>query len=322
VDSGGVAQLAATDAEVGAWFADAAARLLTQAGVAPGEVAFAASHGQTVWHEPGKATLQIGDPSRLVELLGLPTVYDFRRRDVAAGGQGAPLVPMADVMLFGHPERGRVLLNIGGMANVTWVPRRGMLDQVVAFDTGPGVAVLDAVTRLVDPTASFDAGGVRAARGRPVRSVVDACLEHRYFATPPPKSTGREVFGDGYAAEVVARVRQSSAVATPEDAIATALSLTVRSIAMQLARWVPASRPRELVVSGGGARNPTLVAELRSALPEWNVALFDDLFFDGDAKEAVAFAYLGWRTLHGLPGNVPTATGARGFRVLGSVIGR
>src|SRR5712692_8192513 len=153
---GGARELALLHVALGERFAGAVLELLATAKVAPRDVAFVASHGQTVWHEPGRASLQLGDPAVIAERVGVRVVSDFRARDVAAGGQGAPLVPIADVLLFGHPERGRLLLNIGGMANVTFAPRRGGIDGAVAFDTGPGVAVVDAVTRQLDPAAPFD----------------------------------------------------------------------------------------------------------------------------------------------------------------------
>ena len=185
--------LALLHVALGERFAGAVLQLLAHAKIAPRDLSFVASHGQTIWHEPGRATLQLGDAAVMAERLGVRVVSDFRSRDVAAGGQGAPLVPLADVLLFGHPERGRLLLNIGGMANVTFVPRRGVTGGAVAFDTGPGVAVVDAVTRRIDPAAAFDAGGERARRGKPSRKVLDSLLADEYFTTPPPKSTGREV---------------------------------------------------------------------------------------------------------------------------------
>src|SRR2546426_861652 len=167
---GGSRDLALLHVALGERFAGAVLQLLAQAKVAPRDLSFIGSHGQTIWHEPGRATLQLGDPAVIAERVGVRVVSDFRSRDVAAGGQGAPLVPLADVVLFGHPECGRLLLNIGGMANVTFAPRRGVTGGAVAFDTGPGVAVVDAVTRRIDPAASFDAGGERARRGKPSRN--------------------------------------------------------------------------------------------------------------------------------------------------------
>src|SRR5205823_1802899 len=238
---------------LGERFAGAVLSLLAQARIAPRDLSFVASHGQTIWHEPGRATLQLGDAAVMAERLGVRVVSDFRSRDVAAGGQGAPLVPLADVLLFGHPERGRLLLNIGGMANVTFVPRRGVTSGAVAFDTGPGVAVVDAVTRRIDPAAAFDVGGERARRATPSRKVLDA---------------------------------------RPDD---------------------------ELVISGGGARNPRLVELLAERVAPRPVVPFDRLFFDGEAKEALVFAFLGFLTIRGAPGNLPAATGARGPRVLGHI---
>src|SRR5437867_524335 len=194
---------------LGERFAGAVLALLAQARVSPKDLSFVASHGQTIWHEPGRATLQLGDAAVLAERLGVRVVSDFRARDVAAGGQGAPLVPLADVLLFGHPSRGRLLLNLGGMANVTWVPRRGVTAGSLAFDTGPGVAVIDAVTRRVDPDAPYDQDGERARRGKPVARVLDRLLADPYFAAAPPKSTGRERFGIAYAEELTSAVARA-----------------------------------------------------------------------------------------------------------------
>ena len=315
---GGARELAELNVWLGERFAGAVTELLRQADVAPQELAFIASHGQTVWHEPGRATLQLGDPAVLAERFGVPVVSDFRSRDVAAGGQGAPLVPIADALLFGHPKSPRALLNIGGMANVTWVPRRGDVDGVLAFDTGPGVAVLDAVVRAVRPDLTFDVGGALAAQGRPQDAVVDELLAHPFFSAKPPKSTGRETFGEAFAEQLRARTLAAAPGASAADLMTTALSLTVRSIAGQLTRWLPPGGA-ELLVAGGGARNPTLMRALAAALPQWSVRPFAEAFFEGDAKEAVAFAFLGWLTLEGKPGNVPGATGARGPRVLGRI---
>jgi anhydro-N-acetylmuramic acid kinase len=309
--------LALLHVALGERFAAAALQLLAGARVAPRDVAFVASHGQTIWHEPGRATLQLGDPAVIAERLGVTVVSDFRSRDVAAGGQGAPLVPMADVMLFGHPERGRLLLNLGGMANVTWVPARGRAEGALAFDTGPGVAVIDAVTRRIDADAPYDRDGERARRGRPAAKVLDELLADDYFAAPPPKSTGRERFGSAFADGLLARVR--AAGGSDNDAVATATALSAESVARALARWTPAGPEADLVISGGGARNPVLVEWLAARVQPRPVVRFDDLFFDGEAKEAAAFAFLGLLTLREQPGNLPAATGARGPRRLGHV---
>lgn len=313
---GGARDLAFLHVALGERFSGAVLQLLAQAKASPRDLAFVASHGQTIWHEPGRATLQLGDPAIIAERVGVRVVSDFRARDVAAGGQGAPLVPLADVMLFGDETRGRLLLNLGGMANVTWVPRRGTLAGALAFDTGPGVAVVDAVTRRLDADASYDQDGERARRGRPVPKVLDLLLRDDFFTTTPPKSTGRERFGLAFADRLIDEVR--SAGGSDNDAVATATALTVESIARAITAWTPAGLA-DLVISGGGARNPTLVEWLASRVMPRRVVPFDSLFFDGEAKEAVAFAYLGLLTLAGRPGNLPGATGARGPRVLGRI---
>lgn len=310
---GGAKDLSILHVALGERFAGAVLLLLAKAKVAPSDLAFVASHGQTVWHEPGKATLQLGDPAVLAERLGVRVVSDFRARDVAAGGQGAPLVPLADVMLFGHPERGRLLLNIGGMANVTWVPRRGDPKGALAFDIGPGVAVIDAVTRTLDPEAPYDIDGERARRGRVPAKALGALLADPYFDLAPPKSTGREHFGQAFADRVIALAGAGN------DAVTTATALTVEAIGRALERWTPAAPEDDLVISGGGARNPALVEQLVARVRPRPVRRFDELFFDGDAKEAVAFAFLGLQTISGKPGNLPGATGARGERILGHI---
>lgn len=309
--------LAVLHVALGERFAGAVLHLLAQAKVAPKDIAFVASHGQTIWHEPGRATLQLGDPAVIAERVGVRVVSDFRSRDVAAGGQGAPLVPLVDVTLFGHPERGRLLLNIGGMANVTWVPRRGVTAGALAFDTGPGVAVIDAVTRRVDPDASYDRDGERARRGRPALRVLETLLADPYFEQPPPKSTGREHFGVEFSDRLLALVR--SGTGSDNDAVATATALSVETVARGIERWTPAGPDDELVISGGGARNPALVEQLAARVRPRPVLPFDRVFFDGEAKEALAFAFLGFLTISGKPGNLPAATGARGPRVLGHV---
>ena len=311
-------ELAFLHVALGERFAAAVLALLASSKTNPRDLAFVASHGQTIWHEPGRATLQLGDAAVLAERLGVRVVSDFRARDVAAGGQGAPLVPLADVMLFGHEHHGRWLLNLGGMANVTWVPRRGVTAGAIAFDTGPGVAVIDAVTRKVDPDAPYDRDGERARRGRPAAKLLDELLADPYFDLPPHKSTGRERCGIDYADKLLARVRKAGG--SDNDAVATATALTAETIGRAIARWGGAAdASAELVISGGGAKNPALVERLAARVQPRPVVLFEQLFFDGEAKEAVAFAFLGLETVMGKPGNLPAATGARGPRVLGHV---
>ena len=307
--------LALLHADLGAWSAECVETLLDDGGVAAAAVAFVASHGQTVWHEPKRATLQLGNPAVIAERTGIAVVSDFRSRDVAAGGEGAPLVPKADRDLFAREGGPRVLLNIGGIANLTFVPPKGDPARLVAFDTGPGVMVIDACVRRLYPGRTFDEDGKLAAAGRVLGDVVAECLRHPFFDTAPPRSTGRELFGEGYADGFLARCLERTA--EHADVIATATALTARGIA-SAARFLPSS-PRDVVRSGGGARNPVLTAMLEAAWTGVEHRSFDDLFFDGDAKEAVAFAYLGYLTWTGRPGNEPGATGAAGPRILGSI---
>jgi anhydro-N-acetylmuramic acid kinase len=313
LDGARAPDLARLHVRLSEWAADAVETLLVQADTPASDLGFIAFHGQTIWHEPPVVTWQLGEPAVLAERFGVRVVSNFRARDLAAGGQGAPLVPMADVLLFAAPAGPRVLLNLGGMANITFVPRRAQEDGVLAFDTGPGVAVLDGVARLVDRRRGYDRDGLIAAQGTADEAVLAELLADPFFEAAPPKSTGRERFGDAYAAALHARVPGA-------DGVATAAELTARSVAAAVGRWTPPGT--EVVASGGGCHHPGLMAALgRHLAAAGGGALrrFDDLFFPGDAKEAVAFALLGYLTLHGQPGNVPAATGAGGARVLGTV---
>ena len=305
--------------DLGHWLADAAIAVLADAGVPRDEVAAIASHGQTVWHVPGHSTWQFGESSVIAERTGISVISDFRVRDVAAGGQGAPLVPMADAVLFSHPLSWRALQNLGGIGNVTVVPPGGDTSGVRAFDTGPGVVVIDAITRLVAPGQSYDVGGKLAKSGTPIEQAVTEALTHPYFAAPPPKSTGRELFTPAWIESFVANCRRYKPDATNGDLVASAVSLTARSIGDAFRRFIP-EPVTELLVSGGGAENPALIAALTRELPgSVKVQRFAEVFFDGEAKEAIAFALLGRLFLQGKPGNVVTVTGAKGPRILGKL---
>ncbi len=303
--------------DLGDWLAEAAIGVLADAGVSRGDVRAIGSHGQTLWHDPPHSTWQLGESAVIAERTGIAVVSDFRVRDVAAGGQGAPLVPIADAILFAGDDW-RALQNIGGIGNVTVVPPGGDVRGVRAFDTGPGVTVIDAVTRLLNPSMTFDADGALAAAGAPVDSVVDRLLTHSYFSTEPPKSTGRELFDRAYAESLVADCRKAKPGATAEDVVATATALTARSIADSYRRFLP-EPITEVLVSGGGAKNPTLVGMIAHAVAPISVRPFADRYFDGEAKEAVAFALLAHLHLEYRAGNVPRATGARGPRLLGKL---
>ena len=302
--------------DLGGWLADAAISAIAEAGVARHDIAAVASHGQSIWHEPGHSTWQTGESAVIAERVGLDVISDFRVRDMAAGGQGAPLVPIADAMLFSDQTKWRALQNLGGIGNVSVVPPGGDLRGVRAFDTGPGCGVIDKVVRALRPGLAYDVGGELASRGNAIHSVVDRLLTHEYFRTAPPKSTGPELFSPRYTEELIAMCRTDFSGCTDEDIIATAVSLTARSIADSYDRFI-AEPVSEVFLSGGGAKNPALVRAITDAVAPRAVLDFDKTFFDGEAKEAVAFALLGYLHLTGRPGNVPTATGAAGPRILG-----
>jgi anhydro-N-acetylmuramic acid kinase len=237
---------------------------------------------------------------------------------MAAGGEGAPLVPWVDRLLFSIPARRRVLLNIGGMANLTWLPPRGEEAPVLAFDTGPGNALIDAAVGLATGGAeSYDRGGALATRCRVREELLTELLEHPYFSRRPPKSTGRELFGEPY---VEALVRRFEVVDDEgwADLVATLTALTARSIASAIQRWVLPHGVDEVIVTGGGVHNPVLVGTLAESLAPVPLLTGEVLGVDPDAKEAVAFAALGWAFLRRIPANLPEVTGAAGPRVLGS----
>jgi len=287
-------------------------------------------HGQTLYHQGVPAlyagrsfgcTWQAGEAAVLAQALGIPVASNFRPADMAAGGQGAPLVPLLDYVLFADAKRGRVLQNIGGIANLTAIPAGAGADAVVAFDTGPGNMVMDALAQELFGKR-FDRNGAIAARGTVLPSVLKAELRDRYYALKPPRSAGREQFGRDYAARFLAACRRESR--SPEDALATATALTVETIALSYARFVaPLLRgaPVDFVVSGGGARNATLMAMLAARLQPLvcELAATGDFGLPVEAKEAAAFALLAWYTWHRLPANVPAATGAKRAVVLGQV---
>ncbi len=305
------------DFALGGWLADAANAVIAEAGVARDEIAAIASHGHTVWHEPPHGTWQFGQPAVIAERTGIPVIADFRVRDLAAGGQGAPLVPLADAALFAAESHWRVLQNLGGIGNLTVVPPAGAPEGVRAFDTGPGVLVLDGVTRGLRPDLPYDVDGALAKAGHPIESVLEALLADPWFEVPPPKSTGRERYTPAFIADFIARCRAARAAVRDEDIVATAAWFTARSIERAFDRFIP-EPVEEVLLSGGGVRHPVLREAIAMVLSPRHVRPFDALYFDGEAKEAVAFAYLGWCHLQRRAGNLPRATGARGPRILGA----
>jgi anhydro-N-acetylmuramic acid kinase len=301
---------------LGDWLATAAVHAMNEAGVRAEDVRAIGSHGQTLWHVPAESTWQVGETAVIAERTGVDVVGDFRVRDVAAGGEGAPLVPIAEALLYADPVEWRLLQNIGGIGNVTVLPPGGDVSQLRAFDTGPGVAIIDAVVRVLYPGVRYDENGAIAREGSVVRPVLDALLADPYFVKEPPKSTGREHFGVPYAESFVHRCTQMGA--TPQDVVATAVALTAESIGAAYRAFVrePASR---VIASGGGTRNGALMDALRAAIAPRELVLFDDVYYDAEAKEAVAFALLAYLHVARSAGNVTGATGARGPRVLGKL---
>lgn len=298
-------------------YARAVQALLQTAGASPGDVAAIAAHGQTLFHAP-PCTIQWLDPALLAAETRCAVVSDFRRADCAAGGQGAPLVPYADYILFRHPEKTRVLLNIGGIANVTYLPAGDAgLARVQAFDTGPGNCVTDHLMRLYDPEGpGYDAGGIVAGRGQPIYPLIHLMLSDPYFAAPSPKSTDGPAMIDVFAKAYAAIGRKFPF----ENLLKTACLLTATTIADAIRRFDPF--PDELIVSGGGIRNECMMSLLRQPLGDLPIRRTDDLGIPAEAKEAVAFALLGAATLDGEPGNVIGATGAKRAVVLGSITPR
>jgi anhydro-N-acetylmuramic acid kinase len=281
-------------------------------------------HGQTIYHDntvtrfAGRmiaSTLQIGDGAVIAERLGVPVISDFRTRDMAAGGRGAPLVPHVDYLLFRDRRVGRVALNIGGIANVTAIPAGGAPDDVIAFDTGPGNMVLDALARVYSRgKLTYDRDGRIAARGRLNERLLNRLLRDRYYRRRPPKTAGREQYGS----EFINRLMRAGLAM--EDLMATATVLTAATIGLAIDRFVrPRMRVDELIPAGGGVHNPQMVAYLAAFLPGVRIRTSDEFGIDADAKEAIAFAILAYESWHKRPSNLPSATGARRRVILGKV---
>jgi anhydro-N-acetylmuramic acid kinase len=318
---------------LGEVFAKALVRVARRSGIALDSIDLVGSHGQTIYHIPegrpfgGRrvaSTLQIGEPSIIAERTGITTVADFRPRDVAAGGQGAPLVPFADYILFRHGKKSRAVQNIGGIANVAFLPAGrtarmgGVPADILAFDTGPGNMIIDRLAvRATEGKARYDVGGRMAARGVIDQGLLAELMRHPYLRRRPPKSTGREMFGVAFSDDLWQRARQRRI--DPNDLLATATAFTARSIAQAYRKLLP-SMPDEVIVCGGGARNRTLVGLLAEDLRPARVAPMDEFGLSAQAKEAVSFALLAWATVCGVPNNVPSATGACRAAVLGKVI--
>lgn len=311
---------------LGERFADVCEQLCEKAGVPKSKIALVGSHGHTFWHVPRAeeyvdgcytATLQLGDPSPINERLGCAVVSDFRVRDMAAGGQGAPLVPYTDWLLYRDPERNVALQNIGGIANVSLLGAGCGVDDIVGFDCGPGNMVMDALAPRTDPALRYDRGGRIAASGRVCRALLEELLDDPYYGAVPPKSTGREKYGREWMERLIAR---AGAYGLSEaDLMATAAELTVETIAIACERFSPFGLPDRMIVSGGGARNPHIMRRLRERLAGTEVRVPEDLGWDSDMKEAVAFAVLANECDMGHTNTACHSTGARHAVIMGRI---
>jgi anhydro-N-acetylmuramic acid kinase len=306
-------RMGALDITLAKLFAHASLQLLRLAGVSPGQVAAIGSHGQTIRHHPpgsaeGCFTLQIGDPNSIAELTGITTVADFRRRDMAAGGQGAPLVPAFHRAIFHSSKQHRVIVNIGGMANITWLPKQG---PTLGFDTGPGNVLMDAWVQA-HQGKSYDKSGLWAASGTIQRPLLNSLLQHSFFTLPPPKSTGRESFNRNWLEQQI-----NSVLLAPEDIQATLLELTAITISDAINALDDESKA--IFVCGGGAYNNALMARLQQLLTNDQVTTTADLGVDPQWIEAMAFAWLAQQTMNRHPGNLREVTGANREVILGGV---
>ncbi len=340
---------------IGKLFANAATAIANKAHISIKDIDLIGSHGQTIYHIPDQATtkktearsqkleargqksevrekeawdlphirstLQIGEPSVIAQETGVTTVADFRPRDMAAGGQGAPLVPYVDFILFRDKEKGRALQNIGGIANVTVLPKNCGINDVVAFDTGPGNMIIDRITELVtNTTQHFDEGGKLAERGKITDSLLAALLAHPYLSKPPPKTTGREEFGVSFADNLYKEAIHSGI--KDLDILATVTAFTAHSIADSYKHWIlPKHHLSEIILSGGGSHNDTLIKFLRQHLdPIIQIHSLNKFGISPNTKEALAFAILANETISGNPNNIPSATGAREAVIMGKII--
>ena len=323
-----VQQIVALHALAGEGFAEAAQRVVAGTPYTLADVDAIASHGQTVWHQAAPfavagtvqtGTLQIGEPAILAARTGCCVVSDFRAADMALGGQGAPLVPFADFALFSSPQETRAVQNIGGIANVTYLPKGGALHDVIAFDTGPGNMLMDAlIAHYTGGAQTCDTNGAFAAQGEICTELLEDTLRTPYFHLPPPRSTGRELFGRDFALSF--RRHAERLHLSPHDTAATATALTAESIARAYRDYlVPHGAIDTVIAGGGGVHNAMLMRMLASRLAPARLATHTEFGLPDDAKEAVAFALLAHETLHGRPANVPAATGASGPAILGRV---
>jgi anhydro-N-acetylmuramic acid kinase len=321
-------QLSQLNFRLGEAFAEAVLTACKRFRVAAKKIALIGSHGQTIFHQgkpaqylgrPTASTLQIGEPSIIAARTGITTVADFRPADIALGGQGAPLVPYADYLLYRHAKLGRVSLNLGGIANITVLPAAAKPSQIFAFDTGPANMLIDAlVSHYTRGRQRYDKDAAIAQTGRAIPALLDELMKDPYLRIAPPKSTGREYYGREYLKTLLSLARRHEA--KPADTIRAATIFTALSVVDALHRFVlPKYKIQEVIVSGGGARNPLILAQIAAALPQIDMLPSAELGVPTDAKEAFAFALMAYETFHQRPANLPSATGAHGPAILGKI---
>ena len=323
--SAAMEELVSLDRCLGERFAEAAGAVAESAGVDLAEIDAVASHGQTIAHHPERGgTLQIGSLALIAERTGCRVVGDFRPGDMAAGGQGAPLAPFFHHAVFADGDESRVVLNLGGIANVTWLPAGGGPESVLAFDVGPANSLVDGVVGLLSQGAeSMDRDGARARRGSVNPAFLAELLNDAYLEQAPPKSTGRERYGRARCSEIVADWREAEPGREDDDLLATLVAYTAECVARACGRWLPGwqGKGERLLVGGGGAANPAMMEALGQALPGIAIDPFDAWGVPADAAEAMAFALLGRNALLGLPNHLPQCTGASRALVLGASVG-
>jgi anhydro-N-acetylmuramic acid kinase len=323
------AEISRLDFVLGEEFARAAIAASQSSGIGLDKIGLIGSHGQTVFHQGAPArlvgawrvasTLQIGEPSIIAERTGITTIANFRPSDIAAGGHGAPLVPFVDYLLYRDPQRGRVALNVGGIANVTVIPAGARPEDVFAFDTGPGNMIVDALIQgMTQDRAKYDRGAKTALKGRTIPELLARMMREPYLRKRPPKTAGREQFGQAYVERLLSWGRKHHA--SPADLVRTATVFTPLSIADAFRRLIlPKIKVDELIVSGGGAKNPLMMAQLAASVPGVGITQSDKLGVPTEAKEAFAFAILAYEAYHNRPNNLPSATGARHAVIMGKL---
>lgn len=325
--TGNVKRICQLNYVLGMIFAEKALEAMDEVGLSRGDVDFIASHGQTIYHNPKiediygyktRSTLQIGEPSIIAYKTKIITIADFRHKDVAAGGNGAPISAYADYIIFRSIDICRAIQNIGGIANVTYIPRNAEIKDVIAFDTGPGNMIIDAIVReMSHGKLNMDLNGEIAAKGKVNEVLLNYMMKHPYLKKKPPKTTGREEFGESYVKKIIGKAREMNL--KWEDIIATATYYTAKTITESYIKYLP-EKPDEIIIGGGGSRNRVLMEMIKELNPKTKISLHEDYGIPSQAKEPLVMVILANETISGFPNNVPSATGALERVVMGKII--